>query len=118
MARNRLVDGEWRTDAPETTEEGAFAREATTFRDWVRDDPEATHRPETGRYHLYISRSCPWAHGVALTRRLCGLTDVVTMDVVDPLRTGDGWAFTPEKPGCTADSILDAKYLREVYLAT
>ena len=125
MGRNMLVDGEWKTDLePYTDEEGAFDRVETSFRDWIR----GTHRsaedvvtdgpePEAGRYHLYIARNCPWAHGAALTRRLAGLTDVVSMDIVDPVREDDGWDFTPEKDGCTPDTINGADYLREVYVA-
>ncbi|MFB6353579.1 MAG: glutathione S-transferase family protein [Halobacteriales archaeon] len=116
MCRNMLVDGEWRTDVePHTDDEGAFDRVTTTFRDRVRDEPDARFRPEPGRYHLYIARNCPWAHGAALTRRLLGLTDVVTMDVVDPVRDDEGWRFTPDKDGCTADTVNGADYLREVY---
>ncbi|PSQ16263.1 glutathione-dependent reductase [Halobacteriales archaeon QS_8_69_26] len=113
-----LVDGEWHTDTREMTdEEGEFQRQETTFRDHVRDDPDARFRPEPGRYHLYISRACPWAHGAALVRRLLGLEDAITMDVVDPIREDDGWEFAPGKEGCTEDSIHGADYLREVYVA-
>jgi putative glutathione S-transferase len=120
-----LVDGEWKTDLePYTDEDGAFDRVETSFRDWIR----STHRnaddvvtdgpePEAGRYHLYIARNCPWAHGAALTRRLAGLTDAVSMDIVDPVREDEGWEFTPEKDGCTPDTVNDADYLREVYVA-
>ncbi|MDZ7702835.1 MAG: glutathione S-transferase C-terminal domain-containing protein [Halobacteriales archaeon] len=118
MGRNLLVEGEWRVDVERTTDEsGAFQRAETRFRDAVRDDAEARFRPEPGRYHLYIARNCPWAHGAALTRRLAGLEGVVTMDVVDPWREDEGWAFTPGKPGCTPDTVNGADYLREVYVA-
>jgi putative glutathione S-transferase len=116
MARNMLVDGDWRTAVePSTDESGAFDRVETTFRD--RIGPDAAYPAEAGRYHLYISRSCPWAHGAALTRRLLGLTDAVSMDVVDPYREDEGWEFTPEKDGCTADSVNGCRYLRDVYTA-
>jgi len=112
-----LVDGEWRTDVePHTDEDGAFDRVTTSFRDWVRDEPGADFQPAAGRYHLYVARNCPWAHGAALTRRLTGLTDAVTMDVVDPIREDEGWAFTPEKDGCTPDTVNGADYLREMYV--
>ncbi|MFB6112479.1 MAG: glutathione S-transferase family protein [Halodesulfurarchaeum sp.] len=115
---SRMVDGEWRTDVEQLiTEDGAFEREETTFRDWIRDDPQARYRPEPGRYHLYISRACPWAHRVTLVRRLKGLEDVISMDVVDPVREDQGWEFAPEKDGCTEDSIGGVDYLREVYAA-
>jgi putative glutathione S-transferase len=115
---NMLVDGEWTTDAREyTDEDGEFQRSETTFRDRVRDDPDARFRPEAGRYHLYVARACPWAHGAAMVRALLGIEDAITLDVVDPHRQDDGWEFTPEKEGCTADSILGSDYLREVYVA-
>ena len=113
-----MVDGEWRTDVEMlVTESGRFKRDETTFRDWIFDDPDARFQPEPGRYHLYISRACPWAHRVVLVRALMGLEDVISMDVVDPHRIDQGWEFAPEKPGCTEDSILGADYLREIYAA-
>lgn len=118
MGRNMLVDGDWRTDVePSTDGSGAFDRAETTFRDWIRDDPGGRFQPAAGRYHLYIARNCPWAHGAALTRRLAGLTEIVSMDIVDPWREDDGWAFTPEKDGCTPDTVHGSDYLRDVYLA-
>jgi putative glutathione S-transferase len=115
---HRLVDGEWQTDAYESTnEDGEFDRQETTFRDWVRDEPGAEFRPEAGRYHLYQSRACPWAHRAVTVRRLLGLEDVVSMDVVDPYREAHGWEFTPAKDGCTADTVNGAEYLHEVYTA-
>jgi len=114
---NMLVDGEWRTDAFETTDEGgAFQRQETTFRDRVRDDPDARFQPEAGRYHLYVSYACPWAHRTLVARKLLGLEDAISVDVVDPFRGEGGWQFTPEKEGCTADSLYDSEYLRELYV--
>lgn len=113
-----LVDGEWQTDTYESTnEDGEFDRQETTFRDWIRDEAGAGFRPEAGRYHLYQSRACPWAHRTVVVRRLLGLEDVVSMDVVDPYREADGWQFTPTKDGCTADTVTGAEYLHEVYTA-
>ena len=124
MGRNMLVDGEWKTDIePYTDEEGAFDRAETSFRDWI----DGTHRgandvvsggpkPEPDRYHLYIARNCPWAHGAALTRQLAGLTDIISIDIVDPWREDEGWEFTPEKDGCTPDTVNGSDYLREVYV--
>jgi len=113
-----LVDGEWRTNAYESTDgDGEFDRQETSFRDWIRAEDGARFRPEPDRYHLYVSRACPWAHRAIITRKLMGLEDAVSMDVVDPYRADDGWQFTPEKDGCTPDSIHGADYLREVYVA-
>ncbi len=115
---NMLVDGEWRTDAYETTnEDGEFERQSTTFRDEIVDDPDAQFPAEAGRYHLYVSKACPWAHRTLLVRALKGLEDAITVDVVDPYRDEGGWQFTPEKDGCTPDSINGFDYLREAYVA-
>ena len=108
---NQLVDGEWMTNYDETDEDGEFDRQETTFRDDV--DPEDA---EAGRYHLYVSYACPWAHRTLITRKLLGLEDVVSVDVVDPYRDEGGWQFTPGREGCTVDSVHGHDYLREVYL--
>ncbi|MFC7027223.1 glutathione S-transferase family protein [Halomicroarcula sp. GCM10025324] len=114
---NMLVDGEWRTDAYESTnDDGEFDRQDTTFRDRIRDDPDARFQPEAGRYHLYVSLACPWAHRTLLVRALKGLEDAISVDVVDPYRADDGWQFTPEKDGCTVDSQYGSDYLRELYV--
>jgi putative glutathione S-transferase len=114
---NRLVDGEWRTDAQlATNDDGEFVRQETTFRDWIRDDEDARFQPEAGRYHLYVSYACLWAHRTLLVRALKGLEDVISVDVVDPRRAEDGWQFTPEKDGCTPDTVNGSDYLREVYV--
>jgi len=108
----------WRPDAGGgTDDDGAFQRAETTFRDVVRDDPEATFPAEAGRYHLYVSRACPWAHGAVLVRDLLGLSDAVSMDVVDPYRDERGWRFSPEREGCTPDTATGADYLAAVYAA-
>jgi len=113
---NMLVDGEWVTDAGEyTDDDGTFQRQETTFRNRVEDDPDADHPAEAGRYHLYVSYACPWAHRTLLARSLLGLEDAISVDVIDPYRDDDGWQFTPEKAGCTPDSVIGADYLREIY---
>ncbi|WP_303651786.1 glutathione S-transferase family protein [Halomarina litorea] len=123
---NMFVDGEWRTDTYEFADaDGEFDRQETTFRNWVGGeqvregedpDPDAEFPVEDGRYHLYVSLACPWAHRTLVTRALKGLEDVVSVDVVDPYRDEGGWQFTPEKAGCTADSVNGFDYLREAYV--
>ncbi len=114
---NMLVDGEWRTDAGEmTNREGKFERQSTTFRNWIRDESDVRFQPESGRYHLYVSYACPWAHRTLLVRALKGLEDAISVDVVDPFRAEDGWQFTPPKDGCTEDSLYGSDYLRELYV--
>ncbi len=112
-----MIEGEWFPDRESisTTDDGAFDREPTGFRD--RIEPDGPHPPGDGRYHLYISRACPWAHRTAIVRALKGLEDAVSMDIVDPVRIDDGWEFSPEKADCTPDRIHGADYLREIYRA-
>ncbi len=127
---NRLVDGEWRTDINEATDkEGRFQRSTTQFRNWIAGSTVPTHvdsiaddtkpddrfQPEPGRYHLYVSLACPWAHRTLLTRALRGLEDTITVSVVDPWRGEEGWQFSPELDGCTPDKPYDSEYLRELY---
>jgi putative glutathione S-transferase len=110
---NMFVDGEWRTDTYEINdEEGEFDRQPTSFRDRLGTDE---YPAESGRYHLYISRACPWAHGASMVRSLMGLEKHVSMDIVDPYRDEMGWQFTPDKDDCTTDSTLGADYLGELY---
>ena len=123
---NQLVDGEWRTDTYETTnEDGAFERGETTFRSWIAGsdvpdhvdaEPDERFQPEADRYHLYVSYACPWAHRTLLARSLLGLEDVIGVSVVDPWRGENGWRFSPEKDGCTPDRLHDSEYLRELYV--
>ena len=112
---NMYVDGEWKTDTYELSndDDGEFDRSETTFRDEL-----GTERfpAESGRYHLYISRACPWAHGAAMVRSLMGLEDDISMDIVDPYRDERGWQFTPDKDDCTVDSVNDNDYLGETYI--
>jgi putative glutathione S-transferase len=93
--------------SPETTQ-GRFVRQASVFRDRVTD-------PEPGRYHLYISWACPWAHRIAIGRQLKGLEDVISMSAVDPYRDERGWAFTG---GEYTDPINGWSHLSEAYAAT
>lgn len=112
---NMLVDGEWREDAYQTTnDDGEFKRQKTVFRDWIGTE---SFPAEADRYHLYISRACPWAHGTALVRKLMGLEDAISMDILDPYREEDGWQFTPPKEDCTPDTVNGFSYLREAYVA-
>lgn len=97
--------------------EGEFQRKETRFRSRIRDAPEAEFPPEADRYHLYIARPCPWAHGAVLVRALLGLEDVISMDVLDPYREEEGWQFSPGREGCTPDTVNGADYLSEVYRA-
>lgn len=99
----------------ETDEGGRFVRQASRFRDWVTADGSSGFRAEPGRYHLYVSRACPWAHRTIIVRRLKGLEDVISLSVVDPVRDERGWAFT-EGPGHGPDTLNGFAFLSEAYL--
>jgi putative glutathione S-transferase len=112
-----LVDGKWETgEVGSSGRGGKFERKESTFRDFVEDRPGARFAPESGRYHLYVSYACPWAHRTLIARKLKGLEPHIAVSVVDPLMGDDGWAFGDD-PDATDDPINDARYLREVYTA-
>lgn len=99
----------------ELTQDGAFKRQVNQFRDAVTADGSSQFPAEAGRYHLYISWACPWAHRAAIGRHLKGLQDVISMSAVDPLRDARGWAFTG---GEYTDPVNGYKFLSEAYEAT
>ncbi len=99
----------------ETNSRGRFVRQQSAFRGTIA--PGGPHPPEAGRYHLYVSLACPWAHRVVIARRLKGLEDVIGMTVVDPIRDERGWAFR-DGPGWSTDPINGFAFLAEAYAAT
>lgn len=101
----------------EQTKSGAFKRQEDAFRDWVRHDGSTAYKPEAGRYHLYVSFACPWAHRTIIMRKLKGLEGAIGMTVVDPVRDERGWAFR-EGPGHSEDPINGFKFLSEAYYTT
>jgi len=94
-----MVHGEWKPKGYEASPGDDFVRERTHFRDAVRRDPQATFPVEAGRYHLYVSYACPWAHRTLIVRALKGLQEAVGITVVDPHMGEDGWVLRPEDPG-------------------
>ena len=101
----------------ETSADGAFVRQAYTIRDRITADGSSGFPAEAGRYHLYVSLACPWAHRTIIVRRLLGLEDVISMSVVDPIRDERGWAFR-EGRGHGADGVCGFQFLSEAYLRT
>lgn len=101
----------------ETSERGAFVRQEYPIRGRFTADGSSGFPAEPGRYHLYVSLACPWAHRSIIVRKLLGLEDVISMSVVDPIRDERGWAFC-EGPGHTADPVNGFQFLSEAYLAT
>ncbi|MGI8730398.1 MAG: glutathione S-transferase family protein [Solirubrobacteraceae bacterium] len=101
----------------ERADDGAFRRQASAFRDWVTADGSSGHPAEAGRYHLYVSLACPWAHRTVILRELKGLQDAIGLSIVDPIRDEQGWAFSGE-PGTTTDAINGWSHLAEGYRAS
>ena len=84
----------------------------------MEETPGARFEPEAGRYHLYVSYACPWAHRTLISRSLLGLEDAISVSVVHPFMGDQGWVFDPDDdPDATADAILGASKLYEVYQA-
>jgi putative glutathione S-transferase len=97
--------------------DGAFRRRESQFRDHVTADGESGYRAEAGRYHLYVSYACPWAHRTIIYRQLKGLEGAISMTVVDPERDERGWAIT-NAPGTTSDPVNHFAFLSEAYVAS
>jgi putative glutathione S-transferase len=97
--------------------EGRFIRQPDAFRGWISADGSSGLPAESGRYHLYVSLACPWAHRTILVRMFAGLEDAIGMTVVDPIRDERGWAFR-EGRGFSADPINGFRFLSEAYAAT
>ena len=118
-----LVDGEWHDRWYDTAaSDGAFVRGAARFRNWVTPDGapgpsgEGGFAAESGRYHLYVSYACPWAHRTLILRALKGLEPHIGLSVVHPDMLGEGWTFATDFEGTTGDRLFASAWLREVYL--
>ncbi len=108
--------GDYSPKAPRR-EDGAFVRPRYRFQGRITADGPTGHPAQAGRYHLYVSLACPWAHRSVIVRALLGLEDVISLSVVDPVRDGRGWAFR-DGPGYTPDPVNGFTLLREAYEAT
>jgi putative glutathione S-transferase len=118
-----LVNGEWRDVWYDTAAtKGRFVRKSSAFRHWVTADGaagpsgEAGFRAEAGRYHLYVSLACPWAHRALIMRKLKGLESMISVSTVHWLMLEQGWTFAPG-PGVVPDPIHGARALHQVYRA-
>ena len=96
---------------------GEFTRQVDEFRDFIRNSPDARFKPASGRYHLYISSACPWAHRTQIARLLLGLDQALGLSVVDPLRDSKGWAFR-DGDGHGPDPVNGFDYLSKAYHKT
>lgn len=117
-----LIDGQWHDQWYDTASTGGrFERSQAQFRNWVTPDGSAGptgragFRAEAGRYHLYVSLACPWAHRTLILRVLKGLEAMIGVSVVNPYMGKDGWTFEPA-PGVVADPVGAADFLYQVYL--
>jgi putative glutathione S-transferase len=111
----KLIDGVWSDEWYDTKSTGGrFERKDSAFRDFVRANGSTRFAPESGRYHLYISLACPWAHRTLIFRKLKGLEDAISLSIVDPYMGENGWEFG-SSPGTIADSVNGAKKLHEIY---
>lgn len=116
-----LVDGVWHDVWYDTkATKGHFKRAASQFRNWITPDGtagptgEGGFAAEAGRYHLYVSYACPWAHRTLIFRKLKKLEELITVSVVDPLMLARGWEFKGENGG-TLDPLFGAAALYEIY---
>ncbi|OJU35783.1 MAG: glutathione-dependent reductase [Rhizobiales bacterium 68-8] len=117
----RLVDGVWQDVWYDTkTTGGKFERAASRFRDWVTADGapapgrERGFRAEPGRYHLYVSWACPWAHRTLIFRALKKLEGVISVSVVHHFMGENGWTFLKED-GATGVTLYGFDYLHQIY---
>jgi glutathionyl-hydroquinone reductase len=118
----QLVDGTWHDVWYDTKSTGgAFERKEASFRNWVTADGAAGptgvggYQAQSGRYHLYVSYACPWAHRTLIFRAIKGLEDHIGVSVVHPDMVSDGWTFATDFPGTTGDALFDVPFLRDIY---
>lgn len=118
-----LVDGKWVANwqpVQAKDEKGGFVRQVSTFRNWITPDGSAGptgqrgFKAEAGRYHLYVALICPWASRTLIARKLKGLENAITVSVVEPALTDQGWRFG-SYPGATVDALFGATYMHEIY---
>jgi putative glutathione S-transferase len=115
-----LIDGVWREDPPSSS--ARFLRDAARFRNWITPDGapgpsgEGGFRAEAGRYHLYVSHACPWAHRTVIFRMLKGLEGMIGLSVVNWHMGRDGWTFEAG-PGVVPDPVKDVRTLHDLYIA-
>ncbi len=108
----QMVNGAWVREGAMPAAGGAFVRPPSTFRDTIA--PGGRYAPEVGRYHLYVSLACPWAHRTLIFRRLKGLEGIIGVSVVHWLMGEDGWSFADGK-GVIADPVMGATLLHQLY---
>ena len=116
-----LVDGVWHDNDPLPADAGGrFLRPDSIFRDRVTRDGSSGFKAEAGRYHLYVSHGCPWAHRTLIFRTLKNLDDAISVAYAVPGLKAQGWTFesNPDFPDCIPDTVNGFHYLYEAYTAT
>ncbi|GAB5415179.1 MAG: glutathione S-transferase family protein [Congregibacter sp.] len=109
-----LVDGKWQDRWYDTSKSGGrFVREGAQFRDQI-GDPDGRYPAESGRYHLYVSLACPWAHRTLIVRHLKDLEAHIGVSVVSPIMLENGWTFETSE-GSTGDKLHDSRFMHQVY---
>jgi putative glutathione S-transferase len=113
-----MIDGRWEdTDTKEKKQSGHFERTESAFRHRIVETNTALNQKfmaETGRYHLFVSYACPWAHRAIIYRNILGLKETISMSAVHPVNVNFGWNFS-YYPNCDGDPLFDSKYLSEIY---
>ncbi|WP_428773148.1 glutathione S-transferase family protein [Vibrio sp.] len=118
-----LVDGKWSENwqpVQSKDSEGRFVRQTSSFRHWITPDGsagptgDAGFKAEAGRYHLYVAYICPWASRALMVRELKQLTELITVSVVNPVLTNQGWQFGGF-PGADADTLHGHQYMHQLY---
>ena len=104
-----LIDGEWRSAPPAPGDSDAFVRQTSTFRHQVTADGSSGFKAAPGRYHLYVSRACPWCHRTMIYRVLKRLENIISISYVEPLMLEQGWTFPGPEP------LTGARYAYELY---
>jgi putative glutathione S-transferase len=119
----QLVDGVWHDVWYDTGKSGgAFERSTSSFRNWITADGSpgpsgiGGFKAESGRYHLYVSYACPWAHRTMIFRQIKELADHISFDVVHPDMLSDGWTFATDDAGATGDRQFGLPFVRDIYL--
>ena len=110
-----LVNGHWQDQWYDTTQsKGRFERESAGFRNWITQDGSSGFKAESGRYHLYVSLACPWAHRTLIFRKLKKLESLISVSVVSPLMFGQGWSFD-QNTGSTGDGLYQSEFMHQLY---
>ncbi len=118
----QLIDGHWQQGWYDTRSTGGeFVRDTSRFRNWVTPDGapgpsgEGGFAAASGRYHLYVSLACPWAHRTLILRAVKELSDHVGVSVVHPDMREDGWEFRTDFAGATGDTLFGHRFMRDIY---